>query len=465
MKNSRWMLHRVGLINFWYYDEEEFHFLDGRMLLRGSNGSGKSVTMQSFIPLLLDGNMRPERLDPFGSRARKMENYLLEEDDQREERIGYLYMELKRSGAEQYVTIGIGMRGRKNKKLDSWYFCITDGRRVGKGINLYKDVQSKIPYTKTELRNRISDGGKVMDTQREYMDCVNRLLFGFETIDEYREMLELLIQLRTPKLSKDFKPSIINDILSNSLQTLSEDDLRPMSEAIENMDNIKTNMESLKASIKAAEAIARVFDNYNLRVLYDKATGFLQGVREEEKLRRLNEEVSEECRNNAEELQKEKENYEALRQENEILDEERQSLENNDAFRLKKEEQSLIEELQMLSEQLKAKENQEEKKRENLIDMTEKQKTQATENELIWERLENNLTEMEELVEELPFDAGRFFAKELREAKGEEYSFEMHEKEYHTYRNQVENGIKSLQKEQRIAERYDERLVYCIIDK
>ena len=59
--NSKWQINRVGLLDFWYYDEEEFDFLDGRMLLRGANGSGKSVTMQSFIPLLLDGNMRPER--------------------------------------------------------------------------------------------------------------------------------------------------------------------------------------------------------------------------------------------------------------------------------------------------------------------------------------------------------------------------------------------------------------------
>lgn len=65
MNNSKWQISKVGLIDFWYYDEEEFDFLDGRMLLRGANGSGKSVTMQSFIPLLLDGNMRPERLDPF----------------------------------------------------------------------------------------------------------------------------------------------------------------------------------------------------------------------------------------------------------------------------------------------------------------------------------------------------------------------------------------------------------------
>ena len=68
MNSGKWQINRAGLVDFWYYDEETFEFSEGRMLLRGSNGSGKSVTMQSFIPLLLDGNMRPERLDPFGSR-------------------------------------------------------------------------------------------------------------------------------------------------------------------------------------------------------------------------------------------------------------------------------------------------------------------------------------------------------------------------------------------------------------
>ena len=51
MMNSRWQANKIGLINFWYYDEQEFPFVKGRMLLRGSNGSGKSVTMQSVVPL------------------------------------------------------------------------------------------------------------------------------------------------------------------------------------------------------------------------------------------------------------------------------------------------------------------------------------------------------------------------------------------------------------------------------
>lgn len=89
------------------------------------------------------------------------------------------------------------------------------------------------------------------------MPSASTASFWFETQEEYKELLELLIQLRTPKLSKDFKPTVINEILSSSLQTLSEDDLRPMSEAIENMDNLKTNLDTLSESIHAARQIER----------------------------------------------------------------------------------------------------------------------------------------------------------------------------------------------------------------
>lgn len=75
-------------------------------------------------------------------------------------------------------------------------------------------------------------------------------------IMEYKELLDLLIQLRTPKLSKDFKPSVINDILSDSLQALSDEDLRPMSEAIENMDTMNMNLKSRKEARQAAEKIS-----------------------------------------------------------------------------------------------------------------------------------------------------------------------------------------------------------------
>ena len=319
MNSGKWQINKVGLVDFWYYDEEAFDFSEGRMLLRGANGSGKSVTMQSFIPLLLDGNMRPERLDPFGSRARKMENYLLEEGDEREERTGYLYVEFKRLESEEYLTLGLGIRARKNKKLESWYFCITDNRRVGQDIFLYKDVENKITCSKIELKNRIGEGGKVMETQSEYAACVNRLLFGFETQEEYKELLELLIQLRTPKLSKDFKPTVINEILSTSLQTLSEDDLRPMSEAIENMDNLKTNLDTLNESIRGARQIEKVYDQYNQIVLYDKALLFSDAVKVYESCQSTETKFKEELTQKTTALKEEKQRYQELVLEEEIL--------------------------------------------------------------------------------------------------------------------------------------------------
>ena len=219
--NSRWQANRIGLINFWYYDDQEFPFARGRMLLRGSNGSGKSVTMQSIIPLLLDGNMSPERLDPFGSRDRKMSGYLLEENDERDERTGYLYLEFRREASDTFLTIGMGMRARRGKPVDKWYFSLTDGRRIGKDFFLYKKIEEKIPLTRRELDNRIGDGGRVFDRQQDYMAYVNQQIFGFETTEAYRDMIDLLIQLRTPKLSREFKPSVISEILSDSLQPLS----------------------------------------------------------------------------------------------------------------------------------------------------------------------------------------------------------------------------------------------------
>ena len=98
--SDRWKMNRIGFVNFWLYDEEDFSFEDGKLLLRGQNGSGKSITTQSFIPFVLDGDRTPSRLDPFGSSDRRMEYYFLGEEG-REEATGYLFLEFKKGDAEE----------------------------------------------------------------------------------------------------------------------------------------------------------------------------------------------------------------------------------------------------------------------------------------------------------------------------------------------------------------------------
>ena len=265
MSDDRWHLNKLGLVDFWFYTDEVFNFDNGHMMLRGSNGSGKSVTLQSFIPLLLDGNKASERLDPFGTRSRKLENYLLDENSERDDRIGYLYIEFKKSDLEVYKTIGMGIHARKNKPIDCWYFVIEDNQRINIDFKL---INNGFTLTKQQLKNQIVN--QVIDNQKEYMAKVNKSLFGFESIDDYKEMINLLLQLRTPKLSNSLKPSKLNEMLSNSLQPLSQDDLRPMSEAIANMDALSEQLEILNKSYVSAKRIDEIYSKYNEAVLSDK---------------------------------------------------------------------------------------------------------------------------------------------------------------------------------------------------
>src|SRR5690625_4998735 len=226
-KQNKWKMNRAGLLNFWYYDDEIFDFADGKLLLRGSNGSGKSVTMQSILPVLLDGKTSSDRLDPFGSRARRMEDYLLGEKEivNRDERTGYLFLEYKREDTNQYITTGIGLQARRHKQMNFWGFIITDNRRIGKDFFLYEHEynageKQQIPLSRIQLENRIDKGGHVVRTRREYAQLVKKYIFGFETDEAYEDLIKLLIQLRSLNLSKVISSNVFFDIIDNSISYL-----------------------------------------------------------------------------------------------------------------------------------------------------------------------------------------------------------------------------------------------------
>jgi uncharacterized protein (TIGR02680 family) len=293
MMANRWQMNRAGIINFWYYDEAEFYLAGGRLVLRGANGSGKSVTMQSFLPLVLDGDKRPWRLDPFGSRDRRVDYYLLlEADSGHTDRTGYLYLEFYHPGQERYLTVGIGLRARRNNpNLGFWGFAITDNRRVGRDILLYeKDYsqgrEAKIPLSRVQLEEVIGSGGQVVTEQGEYKRLVNKVLFGYEKIESFQELLDLLIQLRSPKLSKDFKPSTIYEILTGALPALQEDELRPLSEVLEDMDEINDRLNELAVHLLEAERLHRAYNKYNEYLLYNESRSLLQQKKQQDDRKR-----------------------------------------------------------------------------------------------------------------------------------------------------------------------------------
>lgn len=366
MNENKWEINKIGLLNFWFYDDEEFKFSEGKLLLRGNNGAGKSLTMQSFIPLLLDGNMSPERLDTFGSRDKKIKNYLLNDEDERDERTAYLYMEFKRKNTEEYITTGLGLQAKKHQQINSWFFILNAGKRIGKDFLLFKKVNNnKIPLSRIELRNKLVDNGELIDSSSQYVKRVNNIFFGFETEDEYKELLKLLLQLRSPKLSNNFKPTKMTEILSNSLRTLSNDDLRPISEAIRNMDILKNNIDDLDIKIKACETIKKVFTQYNCEQLIEKANFYLETFEEYNNIKKKLAEYKQESKKISEDLEN---TIKAISStDNKIINlkKERVSLEKHDATKLK-------EELELNKKELKQKELNHQRKMDELSNLNSK---------------------------------------------------------------------------------------------
>lgn len=276
--SERWKMNRIGFVNFWLYVDEDFELEDGKLLLRGQNGSGKSITTQSFIPFILDGDRSPSRLDPFGTGSRTMDYYFLG-DNEKEESTGYLYLEFKKGN--EYRTIAIGQNAHRGRPMTFWGFVLLDGRRIGKDLKLYRESGDNIviPLSKQEMKKALSEDTPFTTSPKEYKSFVNEYLFGFDRIEQYDQYIKLLIKVRAPKLSNTFKPTRMYEILNESLQVLSDDDLRPMVDAMEKMDYIQEQLEALKRAYADANTIMKEYDHYNRYMISKKAHNYLEALK------------------------------------------------------------------------------------------------------------------------------------------------------------------------------------------
>ncbi len=278
---ERWVMNRLGFVNFWVYDVEDFYLNDGKLLLRGSNGSGKSITTQSFIPYILDGDRQPSRLDPFGSKDRKMDFYLLgDSENGKDECTGYLYLEFKKPSSNLFRTIGIGLHAKKGGNMKTWGFCVRDNRRVGFDFMLYREVGSEnIPLNSKQLREQIGDKNIYVEKTSDYKAMVAKQIFDIdrENIEDFDQLTSILIKTRSSKLSskENLKPAQLYELLNSSLQTLSDEELRPMADSMNKIEESHRRVEDAQSVLQEVQYIANEYDKYNKYMLWKKADVFL----------------------------------------------------------------------------------------------------------------------------------------------------------------------------------------------
>lgn len=248
-RSDRWQPLRCGVLNLYRYDYEEFHFADGRLLLRGNNGSGKSRVLALQLPFLLDGEVSPARVEPDGDPHKRIEWNLLM--GKYPDRTGYTWIEFGRreaDGTPRFLTLGCGLRAVSGHSgLHSRWFFITS-QRVGR--DLFLQSAHRTPSSREKLEAAIGAAGRVIQKVEDYRRAVDEALFGLGP--RFGALIELLLRLRRPQLSRKLDEEELSGALSEALPILPA---TIITDVAESFSSLQTDRGKLREFVGAREAV------------------------------------------------------------------------------------------------------------------------------------------------------------------------------------------------------------------
>ncbi|WP_225860418.1 TIGR02680 family protein [Streptomyces triticiradicis] len=257
---GRWRPLRIGLVDLFHYDVEEFWFRDGRLLLRGNNGTGKSKVLALTLPFLLDGDLSARRVEPDGDPGKRMEwNLLLGGEHPHPERLGYTWIEFGRldetTGEAHFRTLLCGLKAVAGRGIARHWFAVTT-QRVAAGLDLLDATGTAL--SRDRLAEAIGGHGMVYDTAKAYRRAVDEALFGLGE-RRYGALVDLLVQLRQPQLSKRPNEAALSRALTEALPPMDQAVIADAAEAFRSLDEEK---EELRAAREAEQASSAFLDHY-----------------------------------------------------------------------------------------------------------------------------------------------------------------------------------------------------------
>ncbi|MBE3011865.1 TIGR02680 family protein [Microbispora sp. NEAU-D428] len=245
---------RAGVINVWDYVDEEFAFADGRLVLRGHNGSGKTKALEVLFPFILDGVADARRLDPFSGENRTMKSNLLYRGQEAE--YGYVWMEFARreigvepAETDETVTLVIGIRAHRHRDGVRTSFFVTD-KRLGVDFGLL--APDSRPLTERQLKAVLGPDAH-SETATQYRDAVDARLFGLGR-ERYTQLLDLLLALRRPLLAKDLDPDKVSATLTSGLSPIDEELVDQAARDFENLAAVQKQFDDFAVADAAVRA-------------------------------------------------------------------------------------------------------------------------------------------------------------------------------------------------------------------
>ncbi|GHH56888.1 TIGR02680 family protein [Lentzea cavernae] len=256
---SRWRLHRGGVVNIWQYTEQTFDFSGGRAIFQGTNGSGKSRTLELLLPLCLDGDLR--QLGSKGFDTVSLRRLMLDDYDGGPNRIGYAWVELIREAADhsgnEYLTCGLGVKASKTSQAitDSWRFVTP--MRVGAELQLAGP--ERVPHGPAQLRDLI--GADCMFEEPAFRAKVAETVYGVPAA-RYGDLLHLQRTLRNPDVGLKVLEGQLEQILSDALPPLDQTMVEQLATSFDDLESIRENIVRLSSADSALGTFLKTYRDY-----------------------------------------------------------------------------------------------------------------------------------------------------------------------------------------------------------
>lgn len=258
---SRFRLTRAGIHQVWQYDDE-FSFGDGRLLLRGKNGAGKSKALEILLPFLLDGDTR--RIDASGGGKTSLKWLMLDGWTAGTNRLGYLWAEFTRvddEGEHHRLTVGAAIRASLSTGEARAEFFVTS-LEVGGELPLHDPTRRP---TREQARELIGHDNWY-ERPADYRARVARELFGLTDLARYRNLIHLLYGLRRPTIGDRIESGELAKVLSDALPPLDDDVIDKVAHNLDDLDSVREELARLE---KTHAALATFLKSYR---------GYLHGV-------------------------------------------------------------------------------------------------------------------------------------------------------------------------------------------
>jgi hypothetical protein len=246
------------------------------MILRGTNGSGKSRALEMLLPFLLDADRR--KMDATGAARVNLDELMRTGAREQANRTGYLWLELARPG--EYLTVGALLRHSQSASSTKvWYF--TTPLRVGDELALLSDARE--PLSRDALIELIGDE-RITDSAAAHRDRVRVEVFGLDGgtgRDRYDGLLQLLHTLRAPDVGNRIDEGRLPQILVDSLPPLHEQALARAGEQLDGLTETRAAQERLEQSAVQVSTFLAVYERYaaaTLRATAEEAVAAADAV-------------------------------------------------------------------------------------------------------------------------------------------------------------------------------------------